>query len=285
PPQFDEQSVNVTVAPHITNTTADIEFKVRTHTKMVAKCKLTNFALRNKSKMAPGLETKDSSQNAKDCTRHMYIPCDLANELVMLDPGSTCPANQQPEKPLHPNQDDPLAAEDTVDSSTETATRTQASTSTTDAVHVYPEFAQARIDFTVLGSVTVAAISLTVIAVSIIRNKRERRSHEQPDERSPEPMNMEVHEAIHYRPGTDSGQSANYYWEIPDETPPSSPEPPRRCLSPALPTDYLHPSVSRDVTEETDGARNLAPLYENSQLLSLSDKPAADTSEMDSHTC
>ncbi|KAK7483821.1 hypothetical protein BaRGS_00024929, partial [Batillaria attramentaria] len=118
-----------------------------------------------------------------------------------------------------------------------------------------------KVDVTVIGSVGFVTVALTIIAVSIICNRRGTRHGEQRTERR-EPVNIEMDEPVHdqIRPGTDSGQSANYYWEIPDETPPSSPEPPRRCLSPALPTGYLHPSVSRDVAEGTDGAENVAPL-------------------------
>nr|KAG5702047.1 hypothetical protein BaRGS_015782 [Batillaria attramentaria] len=69
PPEFDKESVNeVSVAPNNTNSAADVKFKVRTHTKTITKCKLTSFAMRGKkSKMASNPETKDSSQNAKDC--------------------------------------------------------------------------------------------------------------------------------------------------------------------------------------------------------------------------
>ncbi|KAK7483802.1 hypothetical protein BaRGS_00024910, partial [Batillaria attramentaria] len=93
-----------------------------------------------------------------------------------------------------------------------------------------------------------------------------------------QPVNIEMQEPIHHQPGTESNpssQSVHSYFEIPDETPPSSPEPPRRCLRPALPDDYLHPSVSLDVTEGTDNAKNVAPLYENTELRSLSHNTAS----------
>ncbi|KAK7495383.1 hypothetical protein BaRGS_00013322 [Batillaria attramentaria] len=60
-----------------------------------------------------------------------------------------------------------------------------------------------------------------------------------------------------------------------------SKEPPRRCLSPALPEDYLHPSVSRDVTEGTDGAKNVAPLYENTQLSPVLDAETSACTNLD----
>ncbi|KAK7490308.1 hypothetical protein BaRGS_00018469 [Batillaria attramentaria] len=81
PPEFDKESVNeVSVAPNNTNSAADVKFKVRTHTKTITKCKLTSFAMRGKkSKMASNPETKDSSQNAKDCKR---VVCDANGEHI-----------------------------------------------------------------------------------------------------------------------------------------------------------------------------------------------------------
>ncbi|KAK7483804.1 hypothetical protein BaRGS_00024912 [Batillaria attramentaria] len=130
--------------------------------------------------------------------------------------------------------------------------------------------------------VVVAAIAVTVITISVIRHKKGGRvnetardtNHGQPAERR-EPMNMEIQEPLQHQPepGTESSQSnqsVHSYFEIPDETPPSSPEPPRRCLRPALPDDYLHPSVSTDIAEGTDDAKNVAPLYENTELRSIS---------------
>ncbi|KAK7495380.1 hypothetical protein BaRGS_00013319, partial [Batillaria attramentaria] len=188
---------------------------------------------------------------------------------------------------------------------TETAPSRQTSTRTTVPVHESPDVKSddplERIDFTVIGSVAIGfiTIAVTIISVSVICIKRGffvlysskiqensgppssklssyvvtygtvsgQTAAELPDERR-QPVNIEMEEPIHdhHHPGTESGQSVHYYFEIPDETPPSSPEPPRRCLSPALPEDYLHPSVSRDVTEGTDGAKNVVPLYENTQL-------------------
>ncbi|KAK7479611.1 hypothetical protein BaRGS_00029160 [Batillaria attramentaria] len=69
PPEFGKESVKeVSIAPNNTNSTADVKFSVRTHTKTITKCKLTSFTMRGKqSMMASRPETKDSSQNTKDC--------------------------------------------------------------------------------------------------------------------------------------------------------------------------------------------------------------------------
>nr|KAG5686314.1 hypothetical protein BaRGS_032525 [Batillaria attramentaria] len=61
-----------------------------------------------------------------------------------------------------------------------------------------------------------------------------------------------------------SNVETNFYWEIPDEPPPS----------PALPDNYLHPSMSTAVKDGSEDTRKMTPFYENSVLRSVRAAPS-----------
>ncbi|KAK7473749.1 hypothetical protein BaRGS_00035024 [Batillaria attramentaria] len=92
------------------------------------------------------------------------------------------------------------------------------------------------------------------------------------------PTSLTLESRIH----TGSNHESNYYWEIHDEPSSPSSDPPRSCLPPAPPEDYLHPSVSAEVQEGTDDAKNVTPFYENSELrpLKLSDVTLSSSSSV-----
>ncbi|KAK7473408.1 hypothetical protein BaRGS_00035335 [Batillaria attramentaria] len=105
--------------------------------------------------------------------------------------------------------------------------------------------------------------------------------HDEPREQSELPHDADrrgqTSLTLESRIHTGSNHESNYYWEIHDE-----PNPPRSCLPPAPPEDYLHPSVSAEVQEGTDDAKNVTPFYENSELrpLKLSDVTLGSSSSV-----
>ncbi|KAK7457943.1 hypothetical protein BaRGS_00039187, partial [Batillaria attramentaria] len=90
--------------------------------------------------------------------------------------------------------------------------------------------------------------------------------------------------------GVGSGESDEVDREVPADPPMEAPREalPKPCLRPALPDNYLHPSMSTAVKDGSEDTRKMAPFYENSVLRSVGaavkrTHPAASPTAQEQH--
>nr|KAG5686458.1 hypothetical protein BaRGS_010786 [Batillaria attramentaria] len=108
---------------------------------------------------------------------------------------------------------------------------------------------------------------LHVAGTSILTGVRSGESDEVDREVPADPPMEAPREVDHDDEGNSaSNVETNFYSEIPDEPPPS----------PALPDNYLHPSVFTAVKDGSDDTRKMTPFYENSVLRSVGAATASD---------
>ncbi|KAK7462046.1 hypothetical protein BaRGS_00038535, partial [Batillaria attramentaria] len=149
------------------------------------------------------------------------------------------------------------------------------------------------------GMVFVAAVALVAIVIAVCRERQRTSGQNAAHILHGEELVMRERENVSPEEHG-SGQSANYYMEVPDSPPPSDgssagdeppplplhgranssddylvPEPTRDqtetpppvCHGPGnLPDDYLNPEPSRDETEEEGTEWKTVPFYENTQI-------------------